>query len=315
MRSSASHYIRAVGAGLAVGLAGLWLPQVMGAGYGVIDNAMRNEFPWDMLLVLGLVKMLVTLFCFSAGTPGGMFAPALFTGAMIGGGLGALAARWWPFPVGAPSAYVLVGMGVFFAGVFRAPMTSIFMVFEVSASYVIILPVMIANTIAYLVSRRFQRVPFFTMLARQEGLHLPSLEERREIVSLRVEDAMSTPPEQVLTAASTLSDAVEQISGNAPALVLTDAGDWSCVEPQQLAQALQAGHADRPICEVVDLTPLPRLFPDLTLDAALRALKSHAVLPVLRRVEPFDLVGTVTLEDIHRAYGIAPQAEKAMVRQ
>lgn len=177
-------------AGATVGLVGLALPQVMGAGYGSIDSALHDEFGWKLLLTLALVKMAVTAVCFAAGTPGGMFAPTLFVGAMLGGGTGALAQMYWPLPTSAPSAYVLVGMGTFFAAVFRAPMTSIFMVFEVSASYVIILPVMLANVLAYLAARWLQPITFFEMVASQDGLQLPSHERQRDARPLRVEDAM-----------------------------------------------------------------------------------------------------------------------------
>ncbi len=176
-----------------VGVVGIWYPEVMGAGYDAIDSALHNRFPWSVLLILGGLKIVVTLLCFSAGTPGGMFAPTLFAGAMIGGGLGAIAQHLQWFPTGPTDAYVLVGMGTFFAGVFRAPMTSVFMVFEVSANYVIILPVIVANTIAYGVARRLQRVPFFQMHAKEEGLDLPSVEAEREMRRLRVEDAMRRP--------------------------------------------------------------------------------------------------------------------------
>jgi hypothetical protein len=116
---------------------------------------------------------------------------------MLGGGVGALAQQYWPLPTSPPSAYVLVGMGTFFAAVFRAPMTSVFMVFEVSASYVIILPVLLANLLAYLVARRLNPVTFFEMVASQDGLHLPSHERQRDVRVLRVEDAMrpAAPPD------------------------------------------------------------------------------------------------------------------------
>jgi CIC family chloride channel protein len=179
------------GAGAIVGVAGLFVPQVMGSGYGAIDSALHNQFDWRLLIVLALVKMAVTGICFAAGTPGGMFAPTLFVGAMLGGSIGALAQMYWPLPTSPPSAYVLVGMGTFFAAVFRAPMTSVFMVFEVSASYVIILPVMLANLIAYLVGRKMNPVTFFEMVAAQDGLQLPSHERQRDTRQLRVEDAMT----------------------------------------------------------------------------------------------------------------------------
>lgn len=177
-------------AGAVVGLAGLVVPEVMGAGYGAIDSALHDQFGWRLLIGLALAKVVLTAICFAAGTPGGMFAPTLFVGAMLGGGIGALAQFYWPLPTSPPSAYVLVGMGTFFAAVFRAPMTSIFMVFEVSASYVIILPVMLANLVAYLVARKLNPVTFFEMVAAQDGLHLPSHERQRDARTLRVEDAM-----------------------------------------------------------------------------------------------------------------------------
>lgn len=190
-----TELLQALGGGLFCGFIGLWLPEVMGSGYDAIDFALHGRFPWNLLLILAVAKILVTVVCFSTGIPGGMFAPTLFVGAMLGGGLAGLAHHYSILVTSPVGAYVLVGMGTFFSGVFRAPMTSIFMVFETSASYVIILPVMIANTISYFISRRLHPVPFFTMLARQEGIDLPSAEEYRSAEILRVEDAMRPVPE------------------------------------------------------------------------------------------------------------------------
>src|SRR5690606_19387778 len=85
------HMLPAI-AGLIVGIVGIGLPQVMGAGYDAIDSALHGQYPGSTLLLLSAAKLLVTLVCFSAAVPGGMFAPTLFTGAMLGGGIGALAA-------------------------------------------------------------------------------------------------------------------------------------------------------------------------------------------------------------------------------
>ena len=84
-------------------------------------------------------------------------------------------------------------MGTLFAGFLRVPHTSVFMVLEVSGNYSIILPVIISNTIAYVISRSFQPVPIFDLLSRQDGMELPSMEEMREGRTLRVEDAMRKP--------------------------------------------------------------------------------------------------------------------------
>lgn len=188
-------------AGLAVGGVAWYLPGVLGAGYPVIDSALHDEFSWSMLLMLGVAKAVLTALCFGAGVPGGLFAPTLFAGAMIGGGLGGLATLYWPVATSPPSAYVLVGMGTLFAAVFRTPMTSIFMVFEVSATYVIILPVMVASTIAYLVARALEPRSLLDQLGRQEGTRFPSPDEMRERRAWRVEDLMTPimePPHEPL---------------------------------------------------------------------------------------------------------------------
>ena len=89
-------------------------------------------------------------------------------------------------------------MGTLFAGILRAPMTSVFMILEVSGNYSIIVPVILSNAIAYFISRTFQPTPIFDLLSRQDGLDLPSLEEEREVPLLRVEDAMRPPVGQTL---------------------------------------------------------------------------------------------------------------------
>jgi CIC family chloride channel protein len=252
-----SVYALPAAGGFLTGLVGLWFPEVMGAGYDAVNAALHGQFTWPVLFYLALAKLVVTLICFSAGTPGGMFAPVLFIGGMLGGAFGGAAHRWWPFPAASPEAYMLVGMGTFFAGVFRSPITSIFLVFEVSASYVIILPVMIANITAYLLSRKLHAMPFFKMLAQVEGVALPSAEEKRNFQPLRVEDAMHT------------------LSSRMPA---------------------EGGM---------------RLFPDEPLDAALRLLAVRPRIQVVSRLRADEVIGTLTLEDVHRAYGIAENQDGA----
>jgi CIC family chloride channel protein len=92
--------------------------------------------------------------------------------------------HFFPGQTGSVGAYALVGMGTLFAGFLRVPMTSVFMVLEISGNYSIILPVMISNTLAYLISRKYQRAPLFDLLARQDGVNLPSMEEEREGIEL-----------------------------------------------------------------------------------------------------------------------------------
>src|SRR5206468_9400646 len=136
------------------------------------------------------LKIVATTLSFTSGTPGGMFAPTLFIGAMLGGAVGGLERHFFPHLTPSVAAYALVGMGVLFSGFLRAPLTSVFMVLEVSGNYSIIVPVILANTVAYLISRGLQPTAIFDLLTRQDGLELPSMEEQREEDILRVEDAM-----------------------------------------------------------------------------------------------------------------------------
>jgi CIC family chloride channel protein len=306
LHTSRLRYTNSFVAGFFVGALGLWLPQVLGAGYDTVDSALHDQFPWAFLLVLCIAKLIATAVCFGAGTPGGMFAPTLFIGAMMGGGIGGLARLYWPFPASPVDAYVLVGIGTFFAGVFRAPMTSVFMAFEISASYVIIVPVMIANTISYLVSRQLQPVPFFSVIAQMEGLDLPSTEQLREEQVLRVEDAMQPPAVPVFSQHTPVVLALAELTQKRIpySFVQKDGGSWSLIGDSDLLAASEAGQDNAALGNALSLEPAPALHPDLPLDSALRAIGSHPILPVCSRVGRQELLGTLTLQDIHRAYGI-----------
>lgn len=300
------RYVLPAAAGLLVGLVGYWFPGVLGAGYGAIDSAMHDQFTWHTLLVFGFLKVLIVALCFSSGVPGGMFAPALFIGAMMGGGFGGLATTYSPLPTSSVGSYVLVGMGTFFAGSFRAPMTSVFMVFEVSASYVIILPAMIANTIAYLISRHMQRESMFHIVGHQDGLDLPSVEEQREAPMLTVEDALSSDSSRVLQARTTVDEALQKMLANEmrQALVSADWGQWSWLERKDLEKAIEAGQGEETLDQAIMARSVIRLYPDLSLDSAMRLLGPYPILPVSSRANPNRLLGTLTLNDVHRAYGL-----------
>jgi CIC family chloride channel protein len=299
-------YLLPMAAGLLVGISGLWLPEALGAGYNTVDSALHDRFTWQILLLLGVVKILTTSLCFSTGTPGGMFAPTLFIGAMIGGGMGALAHQYWPLPTSSAGAYVLVGMGTFFAGLFRAPMTSVFMVFEVSATYVIILPVMISNTIAYLISRHLEHESLLHVAAQQDGFDLPSVEEQREAPILSVEDAMKAGGARLLHAEASVAEALHHMDERSLscALVASGWGNWSWVQRSDLEKAQDSGSGEQPLLKVLSPRTVIRLYPDLSLDSALRLLGPYPILPVTSRANPNQLLGTLTLEDVHRAYGI-----------
>jgi CIC family chloride channel protein len=295
-------------AGLMIGFIGIWMPQVMGAGYPIIDQAMHGQYAWKILLLLAALKILATGISFLSGTPGGMFAPTLFIGAMLGGAVGAVEHHFFHGLTGTVGTFALVGMGTLFAGFLRTPITSVFMVIEVSGNYTAILPVMISTMIAYLISRQYQKVPLFDMLARQDGFVLPSIEERREQVSLTVEDAMRADGAIVLDPSEPIRDVLRRAEEKPEqSLLLYSLAEWRLLRREEL-QRLAAGSPDAPTLAKAGTTgPLPILFRDQSLEEALRLAGDWPVLPVVSRANLATLEGVITLADILHAFRATPQ--------
>jgi CIC family chloride channel protein len=302
-----SQYYQPAVAGLLIGLIGLGLPQVMGAGYDFIDQAMGDGFTWRMMALLAVGKMAATCMSFVSGTPGGMFAPALFIGAMAGGAVGSVEHHFFPWLTGSVGAYALVGIGTMFAAFLRAPMTSVFMVLEVSGNYSIILPVMISNTIAYLISRRYQAVSLFDLLSRQDGMDLPSMEERREEVSMHVEDAMRVYRGEVLSVNDPLSVALARTAASPESFVFVHdgAGKWYGITYEELRRQAARSSAGSVLRDVLPREPLPHVHPDHPAEEALRRLGEWPLLPVVNRANFHKLEGAVGLADILGAYAAA----------
>jgi chloride channel protein, CIC family len=291
-------------AGLLIGFIGIWLPQVMGAGYPVIDQALHGQFTWKLLLVLAALKILATGFSFLGGTPGGMFAPTLFIGAMLGGAVGSVEHHLFPSLTGTVGTFALVGMGTFFAGFLRTPITSVFIVFEITGSYTAVLPVMIASLVAYLISRRFQRVPLFDLLARQDGLVLPSIEEQREQLSLLVEAAMQYDAAIAVAPRETIAEVARHAEAKpgAPLMVYARVGDWRLLDRDEIARLAAQSTGDGKISDASSKGPLPYLFRDQTLEEALHSMGDWPALPVVSRADLGRLEGVITLADILRAF-------------
>ncbi len=293
-------------AGLLVGLIGFFgFPQVMGPGYEVMDQALHGQFTWHFLLALALLKMLATTLSFSSGTPGGMFAPTLFVGTVLGAGVGTVEHMILPGTSGTVGSYALVGMGVLFAGFLRAPLTSVFMVLETSGNYSIILPVILANTIAYLLSRQLQPTPIFELFTHQDGLDLPSMEEQREEIGLHLEDALVPLRVPLLDGAGTLQAAAVELSlapGTRAMLVKFKDGSWYVLNIGELATLAMALPGETALEGALPRDRAPQLFPDMPLDSALKYFSRWPVLPISNRASKGTLEGMVTLEDVLRRY-------------
>lgn len=300
--------------GLATGLcavAGLLLVHsrgIAGGGYEQLGQALDGSLTLQTLLVLGALKFGATLFSYSSGGAGGLFAPSLFIGAMLGGAMGWLEHQAFGYvEVG---EFALVGMGAVFAGVIRAPITSVLIIFEMTGGYALVLPLMIANATAYLVARHFDARGLYDSLLEQDGIHLlhaPTAATQLE--GLRVAHAMTR---DVRTLAAELS--VSQ------ALAAIEAEDFSaypvvdragrCLGLTNLARLRRVVAEDggaRPLTELVRLKEY--VYPE---DPLIRAVvRMNAVgarqLPVVGKDDQL-LKGIVTMSDIFRTQAQAAEA-------
>ena len=299
-----TQYLQPAAAGLATGIIGIWLPQVMGTGYPGIDQALHGEFAWKMLLLLGFAKILATSLSFSTGTPGGMFAPTLFVGAMIGGAVGGTEAMVTHHLHASVANFALVGMGTLFAGFLRVPITSVFMVVEITGNYSIILPVMISNLLAYFISRRYQKIPLFDVLSRQDGMVLPSLEEAREQRMLRVEDGMRRALPPVAKPREIAREVLKLCAGSTDGYVLVSEidGTWRLVTVEELKRVADRGDGHGIVAEAASSGPVPVVYADQPLEEALRELHDWPLLPVGSRVRTDHIHGVIGLQDVLKAY-------------
>jgi CIC family chloride channel protein len=149
-RLPVSRFLRPAVGGLMLGGVAFFLPQVLGGGYEWIQAAIDGRLTMELMFLLVLAKIIATSFTISSGGSGGVFAPSLFIGSMLGGFYGNFCAKLFPHWVTHPGAFILVGMGGFFAGVAKVPIASLIMVAEMTGGYSLIVPLMIVSTISYL---------------------------------------------------------------------------------------------------------------------------------------------------------------------
>jgi CIC family chloride channel protein len=322
-----SLWMQPVVGGLTVGLLGYVVPQVLGVGYDQVDRVLGGEVVLTFVVLLAVLKMTATAVCYASGNAGGIFGPSMFIGAMMGAAVGHIAHVALPGVTAGAGAYALVGMGTAFAGIIRTPLTSVFMIFEVTRDYTIIVPLMVSNLIAFYISQRFQHEPIYEALSRQDGLHLPTGAFREHGRHLRVSVAIREAPEP-LPADCTMREAQVRLEGTALAAwpVEDSAGFLGMVRPADVASALATGPGDDTVRALLDRTgstvgsaSFPHLHGDQPLGQALARMgEAHVtVLPVVSRGNIRILLGLVTLPDVLTAYGVQhvgqiPSAERVL---
>lgn len=285
--------VRLAVGGLGVGVVSVWVPEVWGNGYEVVNSLLNNSWTWNAVLSILVFKVLATAFTAGSGAVGGIFTPMLFVGAasgyLFGQGVGVL----WPH-ASAPYAYAIVGMGAFLAVATSAPLTAILMIFEMTLSVPALLPLVLACIVGYLVALRGSTRAMYGVTIE----HRRKRETRGRLARLCVKDLMK-PAETVLPLTAPFSEIVRMLKEHSVKFVyiVNDAGWFLGVVRAQDVTAVLAD--DRDMSGVTAAKLLHQDFQvlteDLGLGEALQVFLDHQGerLPVVPSKEEPVLLGVV----------------------
>jgi CIC family chloride channel protein len=292
--------------GLLVGGLAIAFPEILGVGYEATNAALWGQLGLWMLALLIPVKVLATSLTIGSGGSGGIFAPSLFLGAMTGGLVGSLANLWFPVVTGSQGAYALVGMGAVVAGATHAPITAILIIFELTADYKLILPLMAACIISTLITTRVMHGSIYTTKLLRRGLDIHRGQDLNLLKSLRVSDVMT---EDVATVGEneSLGSLLAAIAGtrHQTVYVVDDEGRFiGAVDPAELRDA--ASHsgvlAELIVARELAIEEAPTVAPEQSLDVVSRVFKGRSAfeLPVVD--ECGMLTGVVSRGHLIEAY-------------
>ncbi len=278
------EWLRPAVGGVVLGLVLLALPQMYGVGYPVLGNAVDGRYAVGFLIVLMLGKMVATSLTIGIGGSGGVFAPSLFIGAMLGAGFGQTVHVLAPGMAGPVGAYGLIGMGAVFAGTARAPITAVVMLVELTGEYTIILPLMTAIVLATGISHAITGDTIYTLKLRRRGVDLGTPGETLQGSRRHVRDVMSPVPAGVsrhaglAQVAAALGDAQ---FGIVP--VVDDSGDYlAVVTARGVSDALADGRHDQAAASLATEIPVT-IAEDDPVQAASESLSRSGVsaMPVI----------------------------------
>ncbi|MBC7789425.1 MAG: chloride channel protein [Anaerolineae bacterium] len=286
--------------GLTVGVLAVWTPQVLGVGYDYVGQVLNGEITLAFVVSLLAMKLVATSACYASGNSGGIFGPSLFLGAMLGAAVGSTAHFLLPTFTASPGAYALVGMGAVFAGIIRTPLTSVFMIFELTRDYSIVVPLMIANLVSFTISRKLQAVTVYDALALQDGIHLPR--PARERHSGTTISEVMEPNVCVLKPDTVVGD----IPSDAPGFVILIAdGEAAAFERDELLRMIRESDPTQPVAMLLDMeASYPHVHQDQMLEDALERLEDAELeaIAVLDRSDVRRVTGMVTLTDVRAAF-------------
>jgi len=299
-----------------IALAWLRTGGVTAGGYETLSLALAGQLTVRVLLALCVLKLIATIFSYSSGGAGGIFAPSLFIGGMLGGAFGYLDHALLGHTGNEIGAFALVGMGAVFAGIVRAPITSVLIIFEMTGGYGLILPLMIANMTAYGLARRLRPTPIYEALLEQDGVRLPHRDRplARALAEINIGAAMTTAP-VTLQAETTVQAALDQIAKYNFSTYLVLDGDErlvGLVSEARLRRRLAEGDGVQSVGSLVDMV-VPVFTDEPLVRAVVRMERTDArQLPVVEPHEPTRLVGLLTMSDVVRAQArVALEADGA----
>lgn len=321
-------WIKPAAGGLGVGLLGTAVWQltaghdgVFSIGYADLNAALNGQLTWQVLALLLAGKLVATVFCYASGASGGIFAPVLFIGSMLGGLFGVLLVTFAGADQSVASATALLGTGAFFAAVIRCPLTSILIIFEMTRNYSLILPLMAGNMIAYVIASRLRPVPIYDALILQDGISLkkmPGYRGNQDWRNLPVSTIMTHDCQCVaghLDARENLHriEASGRTHHAYPVLCSADP-PLLCgmVTHKELARMTEEKD-NRLLSEWARGRKLIRFLPDDSIQRAANALVMGDVsqAPVVSPKAPDRLLGIVTLHDIARQQNAVEEAREA----
>ncbi|OIO89373.1 MAG: hypothetical protein AUK02_02505 [Anaerolineae bacterium CG2_30_58_95] len=285
------------------------IPHIFGAGFSTIEDALLGKLSFTLLLALVFLKPLATSLTLGSGNSGGVFAPALFTGAALGGAFGNLVEKLFPDATAGPGAFAIVGMAAVFAGAAHAPFTAILIVFEMTDDYRLIIPLMAAVIISMLVSERLHRESIYTLKLARRGIRLRSGRDVDVMESVHVSEVMLRDLVTLSMDTPTTVLAEKFIeTGRHGFPVLDEIGDlYGIVSLEDYRTALERspGHKNLTVGDIAS-RGVVSIFPDETVGAALRRMAPRDLsrLPVVERDNPRHLIGMVRRNDIVRAYDV-----------
>jgi len=298
-------FIKPAIGGLLLGLIGLYFPQIFGVGYSAIEQTLSGQL--GPLLVFGLIgiKILATSVTLGSGGSGGVFAPSLFIGAMLGSSFGSFLHLLFPAISISPGAFSMIGMAAVFAAAAQAPISAILILFEMTGDYKIILPLMIACVISTVVLKKISRDSIYTLKLRRRGIDILNLVKDDLMEKIKVSEAMIknviTIPETIPVRQAGLM--IKSTTHRGFPVLDTNGKLKGIITYQDINKALNSGMGDLQVSEIMT-RDLILCHPEETLMEALKKLGERNIgrIPVVEYKDPGHLVGLITRKGIISAY-------------